>query len=74
MITAKLRKRSFTRSDSDNVAADDTVDIMGCSAVNTLGPAYNERFNAWKSVRCSRVFVVTELFNIAVNEMVLAQH
>ena len=40
----------------------------------TLGPAYNKHFNARKSARCSQVLVVTELFNIAVNEMVSAQH
>ena len=39
----------------------------------TLGPAYNEHFNAWKSARCSWVLVVTKLFNIVVNEMVSAQ-
>ena len=44
------------------------------SVINTLGPTYNEHFNAWKSARCSWVLVVTELFNIAVNEMVTAQH
>ena len=40
----------------------------------TLGPAYNKHFNAWKSARCSRVLIVTELFNIAINEMVSAWH
>ena len=42
MITAKLKKRSFTRTDNDNVAVDDTVGIMGFSAVNALGSAYNK--------------------------------
>ena len=34
----------------------------------TLGPAYNEQFDAQKCARSSRVLVVTELLNIAVNE------
>ena len=41
---------------------------------NTLDPAYNEHFNARKSAHCSRVLIVTKLFNIAVNEMVSARH
>ena len=35
---------------------------------NTLGPAYNEQVDAKKTARCRRVLIVTELFNIAVNE------
>ena len=33
----------------------------------TLGPAWNEQEDAKKTVRCSRVLIVTEPFNIAVN-------
>ena len=40
----------------------------------TLGPVYNEHFNACKSACCSWVLIVTELFNIVVNEMVSAPH
>ena len=39
-----------------------------------LGPTYNEHFDAWKSAHSSRVFIVTELFNIVVNEMVSGWH
>ena len=39
----------------------------------TLGPAYNEHFNSQKSARSNRVLVVTELFNIVVNDRILAQ-
>ena len=55
---------------------DDQIDITNYKLTekHTLGPAYNEHFNAWKSARCSRVLVVTELFNIGVNEMVSAWH
>ena len=34
----------------------------------TLGPAYIEQIDAKKTARCRRVLVVTELFNIAVND------
>ena len=33
-----------------------------------LGPAYNEQIDAKKMARCRRVLVVTEDFNIAVND------
>ena len=39
----------------------------------TLGPAYNEHFNAQKSARSNWVLVVTELFNTVVNDRTLAQ-
>ena len=35
---------------------------------NTLGLAYNEQIGAKKTARCRRVLIVTELFNIAVND------
>ena len=34
---------------------------------STLSTAYNEQIDAEKTVRCRRVLVITELFNIAVN-------
>ena len=35
---------------------------------STLGPAYHEQVDAKKTVRCRRVLIVTEVFNIAVND------
>ena len=40
----------------------------------TLGPAYNEHFDSYKSAHSSQVLVVTEHFNIVVNEIVSAWH
>ena len=37
----------------------------------TLGPTYNEQFDAQNCSRSSRVFVVTEIFNTAVKETAL---
>ena len=37
----------------------------------TLGPAYNENFEAAEWARSSRLFIVTELFDTVVNERVL---
>ena len=37
-------------------------------ASSTLGPAYNKQIDAKKTVRCRRMFVETELFNIVVND------
>ena len=34
----------------------------------TLGTSYNEQIDAKKTARCSRVLVVTKLFNIVVND------
>ena len=39
----------------------------------TQGPAYNEQFDAQKSVCSNRVLVVTKLFNIGVNDRLLTQ-
>ena len=39
---------------------------------NTLGPAYNEQFGTQKCAHSSRVFVITELSNIVINDMVSA--
>ena len=36
--------------------------------VNTLGPAYNEQKDAKETARYKWVLVVTELFNMAVND------
>ena len=33
-----------------------------------LGPAYNEQIDANKTARCRGVLIVTEVFNIAVND------
>ena len=38
----------------------------------TLGPAYNEQFEAQKCAHCSWVLIITEPFNIVVSEMVQA--
>ena len=39
----------------------------------TLGPAYNDHFNAQRSARSNWVIDVTELFSIEVNDRFLAQ-
>ena len=51
-------------------------DRKGCAEmviVDTLGPAYNEYFNAQRSASSKRVLLVTELFNIVVNDRLLTQ-
>ena len=45
----------------------------GVGGQTTLGPTYNEQFDAQNCACCSRVLVVTEPFSIVVSEMVQAR-
>ena len=52
-----------TKDRFNNVISDCGASKSSCY---TLGPAYNEQIDAKKTAHCSRVLIVTELFNIAV--------